>query len=397
MHVPRPRTIFQRVNSNWPTETDVPDEVGVIADLQCGGWSTTILSSSGKLYTTGSLDSMNGITIGESTDHFKQLEYLTESTTLIRQFSSGRRHVLALTDDSEIISWDRINAKGLKVFSRNGRDFGGKPVRVAAGWDTSSAYIPETGIVYWKPIKNDHSNDELDALHITERIIPNTAVKHDEKTTIAVTRHIVLSASSLAAFRTKAPIRPNLPHHPLRFQASPLPTTNSKTFKASSRNLVSSLPMAKSSPVISATCDGSPMISETTHHFATIPPTGPPPICSPHGLPTYPLSNTQVSSPSPLVIIITTPCMPMATSRPSVVILSPAAKWAWATRTLAHAFAACIATSTISQEMHFYCPSRSGGVVRSGLSRRRRTGWVGWRVRSDWKMHGQRCGRGTMV
>ena len=193
MHVPRPRTIFQRVNSNWPTETDVPDEVGVIADLQCGGWSTTILSSSGKLYTTGSLDSMNGITIGESTDHFKQLEYLTESTTLIRQFSSGRRHVLALTDDSEIISWDRINAKGLKVFSRNGRDFGGKPVRVAAGWDTSSAYIPETGIVYWKPIKNDHSNDELDALHITERIIPNTAVKHDEKTTSAVTRHIVLS------------------------------------------------------------------------------------------------------------------------------------------------------------------------------------------------------------
>lgn len=188
-----PRQIFQRVNSSWPTETDVPDEVGVIADLQCGGWSTTILSANGKLYSTGSLDSMNGLTVGETTEHFKQLEYLTQSTSLIRQFSSGRRHVLALTDDGEILSWDRINAKGLKIFSRNGRDFGGRPTRVGAGWDTSSAYVPETGIIYWKPIRNDQHGDELDGLHISERVIPKTALRHEEKGRIEVTRHVVLA------------------------------------------------------------------------------------------------------------------------------------------------------------------------------------------------------------
>lgn len=193
LHVPTPRPIFQRVSSTWPTETDVPDEVGVIADLQCGGWSTTILSASGKLYSTGSLDSMNGLTIGETTDHFKHLQYLTQSTSLIRRFSAGRRHVLAMTDNGEILSWDRINAKGLMIFSRDGRDFGGKPSRVAAGWDLSSAYVPETGIVYWKPVKNDQSNDELDGLHVSERVIPDTATRQSEKTSIYVTRHIVLA------------------------------------------------------------------------------------------------------------------------------------------------------------------------------------------------------------
>ncbi|ETN45096.1 uncharacterized protein HMPREF1541_09972 [Cyphellophora europaea CBS 101466] len=191
-HRPIPRRIFQRTSSSWPTETHVPVEVGVIADLQCGGWSTTILSAGGKLYTTGSLDSMNGITIGETTDQFKQLEYLTQSTSRIRQFSSGRRHVLALTDDGEVLSWDRINGKGLKAFSRHARHFGGTPTRVAAGWAMSSAYIPETGIVYWNPIKNDGSDNELDGLHVQERTIPGTAVQQTDKEPIEVTKHVVL-------------------------------------------------------------------------------------------------------------------------------------------------------------------------------------------------------------
>lgn len=192
-HRPIPRPIFQRVNSTWPTETHVPDEVGIIADLQCGGWSTTILSADGKLFSTGSLDSMNGLTVGETTDQFKRLEYLTQSTNTIRQFSSGRRHVLALTDNGEILSWDRINAKGLKPFSRNGREFGGKPTRVAAGWDTSSAYVPETGIVYWKPIKNDQSDDMLDGIHVSEKVVPGTAVAKHVAGVVEVSKHIVLA------------------------------------------------------------------------------------------------------------------------------------------------------------------------------------------------------------
>ena len=188
-----PRVIFERINSTWPTDTHVPDEVGIIADLQCGGWSTTILSSDGKLFTTGSLDSLNGITIGESTDRFKQLEYLTQSTSSVQQFSSGRRHVLALTDDGEILSWDRLNGKGLKPFSRTGRDFGGRPTRVVAGWDTSSAYVPEVGIVYWKPIRNDQSDEMLDGIHVSERVVPGTARAASANGTAEVSRHIVLA------------------------------------------------------------------------------------------------------------------------------------------------------------------------------------------------------------
>ncbi|RMZ82442.1 hypothetical protein DV737_g2076, partial [Chaetothyriales sp. CBS 132003] len=192
-HRPPPRPVFQRTSSSWPTEAHVPHEIGAIADLQCGGWSTTILSSEGKLYTVGALDSLNGIAIGETCNEFKQLEYLTQSTSPIRQFSAGRRHVLGLTDDGDILTWDRINSKGLKVFPRAGRDFGGKPVRVAAGWGLSSAYVPETGIVYWTPLKNDQSDEDLDGLHIKEKIIPNTAHATSSKGDVEVIKHVVLS------------------------------------------------------------------------------------------------------------------------------------------------------------------------------------------------------------
>ena len=194
-HLPHasPRVTFQRTSSDWPTEAHVPDEVGVIADLQCGGWSTTILSSDGKLYTAGALDSLNGITIGETADHFKQLEYLTQSTSAIKQFSSGRRHVLALTDDGEILSWDRINGKGLKIISKQGRDFGGKPVRVAAGWDMSSAYVPEIGIVYWTPLQNDQADDMLDGVHVEEKVIHDTVLEKTSQAVIPVMKHVVLA------------------------------------------------------------------------------------------------------------------------------------------------------------------------------------------------------------
>jgi len=193
-HLPprHPRT-FQRTTSSWPNETPVPDDVGVIVDLQCGGWSTTILSSDGQLYTVGALDSLNGITIGETAVRFTELKYLTHSTSAIRHFSAGRRHVLALTDDGEILSWDRVNGNGLKVFSRTGRDFGGKPIRVAAGWSESSAYVPQTGIVYWTPLKNDQADEMLDGIHVQEMIIPNTARRQtDQGRLLEIVKHVVL-------------------------------------------------------------------------------------------------------------------------------------------------------------------------------------------------------------
>lgn len=191
----RPRSIYIPTvppAGNWPTPTHVPDEVGVIADLQCGGWSTTILSADGKLYTAGSIDTANAIFVGRSSTQFSQLEYLTQSSSAVRQFSSGRAHILALTDDGDIISWDRSNAKGLKVFSNEGRDFGGKPTRVAAGWGESSAYVPERGIIYWAPIPNNQQDEMLDGVHIEGKVVPGTARRKTDTGYIEVVKHIAL-------------------------------------------------------------------------------------------------------------------------------------------------------------------------------------------------------------
>ena len=187
-----PRLVFQRTTSNWPTEAHVPDDIGAIADLQCGGWSTIILSSAGRLHATGSINSSNYINVGSQTDRFERLEYLTQSTSAISSFSAGRSHVLALTDDNDVISWDRINAKGLKIRSRVGDNLG-KATNVVAGWAESSAYIPDVGIVYWLPLVNDQDDDHLDARPVKEKVIPNTArFVHRDGAVFGVIQHIVL-------------------------------------------------------------------------------------------------------------------------------------------------------------------------------------------------------------
>jgi SCF-associated factor 1 len=164
-------------------------------DLQCGGWSTTVLTSEGKAYTLGILDASDGRNVGEIARDFTRLEYLSQSTSALRQLSVGRRHVLALNDNGEILTWDRVNAKGYKVFARAARDFGGEPKRVVAGWGDSSVYVPETGIIYWQPVKNDQ-DQMLDGLHVKEKIIPNTARRiqrvSEKDVVIEVLRHIVL-------------------------------------------------------------------------------------------------------------------------------------------------------------------------------------------------------------
>jgi len=193
-----PRLVFQRTTSTWPTEAHVPEEVGVIADLQCGGWSTIILSSTGDLYATGSINSANYVNVGSQTDRFERLEYLTQSTSAVSQFSAGRTHILALTDDNAILSWDRINAKGLKVYSRHGGRFSGRPTRVVAGWGESSAYIPDTGIVYWSPLKNNQEDDMLDGREVKEKVVPNTARTVSQDGNISeVIAHILLEGIML--------------------------------------------------------------------------------------------------------------------------------------------------------------------------------------------------------
>lgn len=189
---PRPAQTFPRTTSQWPTLTHVPNDIKVIADLQCGGFSTSILSSDGKLYVVGIIDSKDMNNAGEAVETLTQLHYLTESTSAIAQFSAGRRHILALTDAGEIISWDRTNAKGVKIMWNEGRDFNGRPTRVQAGWGESSAYVPETGIIFWAPVENNQSDDMLDGVTIQAKVVPGTARTGPSDKPIEVIAHIVL-------------------------------------------------------------------------------------------------------------------------------------------------------------------------------------------------------------
>jgi SCF-associated factor 1 len=191
-----PASSWQRASSSWPTQVSLPDEVGIIVDVQCGGWSTNLLTSDGKLFSVGILDAADMRHVGQQFERFTRLEYLTQSTTKIRQFSAGRRHVLALDDNGEIISWDRINEKGYKMYPRDGRDFGGRVKYVSAGWGTSSAYVPSKGIVYWHPVENSHEDAMLDGVHVKEYFIPGTASytksNGDKEEDVQVLTHIVL-------------------------------------------------------------------------------------------------------------------------------------------------------------------------------------------------------------
>ncbi|KAL9091953.1 MAG: hypothetical protein Q9159_001098 [Coniocarpon cinnabarinum] len=54
-HVRPQVTPNAQANTGWPQELDLPKDVGSIADLQCGGWCTAALTSSGKIFVVGSL------------------------------------------------------------------------------------------------------------------------------------------------------------------------------------------------------------------------------------------------------------------------------------------------------------------------------------------------------
>jgi SCF-associated factor 1 len=122
----------------------------VISDLQCGGWSTNLLTDKGVIYSAGAL---NGLTQWNARDELTALGFdainneLPKARTAIRQFSSGRSHVLGLSDDGTIWSWHNAILAGCSV------KFPGIDSTVLAvhgGWDKSSALIRGHGIVTWK-------------------------------------------------------------------------------------------------------------------------------------------------------------------------------------------------------------------------------------------------------
>ena len=122
------------------------EKVGIVADVQCGGWSTVLLNSNGQLWSVGVLNGQ----IDFRTESLRLLKYPPaypatsseryEPSTAVQQFSIGRSRALALSDDGRIWEWSdfKTPAQLVKFFtldtdparSKNGD---GKVTKVVAG------------------------------------------------------------------------------------------------------------------------------------------------------------------------------------------------------------------------------------------------------------------------
>jgi SCF-associated factor 1 len=113
-----------------------------------------------------------------------------EPTIAIRQFSSGRSHILALSDSGRIWSWYSVNKPALHVkfldvdlteassgeSSAANTALYGRVKQVVAGWSRSSAYVYGRGIIVWDPVERPTGeSDETDAMLVMESAeVPRT-------------------------------------------------------------------------------------------------------------------------------------------------------------------------------------------------------------------------------
>lgn len=179
------------------------ENLGIISDMQCGGWSTTLLTSKGALHTCGVLD---GLQFNRRRPPYMQqvqkvpnaLKYPPgmpqpkdryDPATAIKQFSSGRAHVLGVSDSGRIWSWQDIQLPGLHVkfvhhsTKEDGSESGQDAVKkVVAGWNKSAALIEGSGIIVWEPLQLDAEEcDTLDAALVLESaVVPGTQYLESE-------------------------------------------------------------------------------------------------------------------------------------------------------------------------------------------------------------------------
>jgi SCF-associated factor 1 len=106
-----------------------------------------------------------------------------DPVTAVKQFSSGRTHILALSDSGRIWSWQNMEQPGVNVkfihhdVNESGRETGRSVVKkVVGGWNKSAALIEGTGIVIWEPIyMNPNETEVADAALVLETaVVPRT-------------------------------------------------------------------------------------------------------------------------------------------------------------------------------------------------------------------------------
>ena len=167
-----------------PEQMAKHSEIGVIADLQCGGWSTSLLNSKGIIYTVGDINGGSRFAFRSRTHKLRKMGDVLplafppgypkpgetyDPRTAIRSFSSGRAHILGLSDSGRIWQWVDAEEDPLYITFNALEYSDGKSkekkesheVRdVVAGWSRSTAYITGIGIIMWEvPQTQDRRSD----------------------------------------------------------------------------------------------------------------------------------------------------------------------------------------------------------------------------------------------
>lgn len=119
-------------------------------------------------------------------EQYPQGEHRIPMTT-IAQFSSGRSHVLGLSDSGTIWFWRSISLPALEVrfihtdipqgedsSVSGGRTDDVRVTRVVAGWASSSAYVTRKGIVVWSERAHIGSPEYPDVWNVDDAIVPDT-------------------------------------------------------------------------------------------------------------------------------------------------------------------------------------------------------------------------------
>ncbi|KAH9827472.1 hypothetical protein Tdes44962_MAKER02919, partial [Teratosphaeria destructans] len=185
--------------ASWPEPMDNTQGLGVVSDVQCGGWSTSLLTAKGAVHTVGTLDADHWARRPPSRRQVPTLSptplkyppsYVPphqryDPSTAIKQFSSGRAHVLGLSDSGRIWSWQNVELAALHVRflhheTRENQESGPGTVRkVVAGWNKSAAFIEGPGIVVWDPLQREYDDASVEdaALVMETAVVPNTGYR----------------------------------------------------------------------------------------------------------------------------------------------------------------------------------------------------------------------------
>ncbi|CZT20095.1 uncharacterized protein RCC_05952 [Ramularia collo-cygni] len=204
-----PRRMMQKSHTGTPEEMVGIKELGVIADLQSGGWSTTLLTAKGALYTVGVLNGMEYRHRSHPSPYplafpsnLSQAGPQYDAITAIKQFSAGRGHILALSDSGRIWSWSNMEHPAVNVklldhdMVESGQDRGkGVVKKVVAGWNKSAALIEGTGIVVWEPL--DREGDE------TDRAVTNGRVASTADAALVLESALILRTGHVNVRHTK--------------------------------------------------------------------------------------------------------------------------------------------------------------------------------------------------